>query len=427
MILKASQRGGAKQLGLHLLKTEENEHVEIHEVRGFVSDDIVGALKEAQAVSRGTKAKQFLFSVSLNPPQHESVGVDVFADACNRIEVKTGLAGQPRVIVFHEKEGRRHAHAVWSRIDVDSMTAVNLPHFKTRLREVSKELYLEQGWTMPRGFIDSQARDPRNFTLDEWQQSKRAGWHARDLKGLMQECWAASDSKAAFESALRERGITLARGDRRGHVAITPEGEVLSVARYADKKAKEVRAKLGEPDELRSVSEAKAQIAREMSGTIGRHLQEARDRHKQEMAPLDARRQETTSKHGEERQRLDAAQEARWIEETRQRSERYNKGIRGLWDRLTGQHAKTQRRNETEALDALQRDREQRQSLIDAQREDRQKLQTEIQEARNRYTQMRTELRSERETYEKMAPEREAPPPVRDHFERVARLREQPP
>jgi hypothetical protein len=36
MILKASQRGGAKQLGLHLLRTDENEHVELHEIRGFL-------------------------------------------------------------------------------------------------------------------------------------------------------------------------------------------------------------------------------------------------------------------------------------------------------------------------------------------------------------------------------------------------------
>ena len=43
MILKGSQRGGAKQLGLHLLKTEENEHVELHDIRGFVSEDVIGA------------------------------------------------------------------------------------------------------------------------------------------------------------------------------------------------------------------------------------------------------------------------------------------------------------------------------------------------------------------------------------------------
>jgi hypothetical protein len=30
------------------------------------------------------------------------------------------LNGQPRVIVFHEKNGRRHAHCVWSRISTSS-------------------------------------------------------------------------------------------------------------------------------------------------------------------------------------------------------------------------------------------------------------------------------------------------------------------
>ena len=43
MILKASQRGGGTQLGSHLLKTE-NEHVEVHEVRGFCADDVKGAM-----------------------------------------------------------------------------------------------------------------------------------------------------------------------------------------------------------------------------------------------------------------------------------------------------------------------------------------------------------------------------------------------
>ena len=53
MIINASQRGGAKQLAQHLLRTDENEHVEVHEIRGFVSDDVTGALKEAYAVSKG--------------------------------------------------------------------------------------------------------------------------------------------------------------------------------------------------------------------------------------------------------------------------------------------------------------------------------------------------------------------------------------
>lgn len=115
MILKASQRGGGQDLAAHLMRADENEHVSLHELRGFMADDLKGAFKEADAVSRGTKCRQFLFSLSLSPPEQERVPAEVFEKAIDRIEERLGLEGQPRAIVFHEKEGRRHAHCVWSR------------------------------------------------------------------------------------------------------------------------------------------------------------------------------------------------------------------------------------------------------------------------------------------------------------------------
>src|SRR3546814_11462072 len=42
---------------------------------------------------------------------------------------------------LHEKEGRRHANAVWSRIDADTMNAKPLTFFKTKLQEDAQELY----------------------------------------------------------------------------------------------------------------------------------------------------------------------------------------------------------------------------------------------------------------------------------------------
>ena len=125
MILVGNQRSGAKNLALHLFK-EENEHVEIHEVRGFASQNLTAALNEAYAISRGTRCKQYLFSLSLNPPPDEKVNIVDFEDTIYRIEERLGLSGQPRAIVFHEKEGRRHCHAVWSRIDVEEMKAVHI-------------------------------------------------------------------------------------------------------------------------------------------------------------------------------------------------------------------------------------------------------------------------------------------------------------
>lgn len=41
--------GGALVLAAHLLKTTENENVELHEVRGFMAEDVLGAFQEAEA------------------------------------------------------------------------------------------------------------------------------------------------------------------------------------------------------------------------------------------------------------------------------------------------------------------------------------------------------------------------------------------
>src|SRR5690606_13837522 len=139
---------------------------------------------------------------------------------------------------------------------------------------ISRQLYIENGWQMPRGLVDKANRDPRNFSLDEWQQAKRFGNHAGELKGLIQDAWAISDSKATFSHALEERGLYLARGDRRSHVAVTFDGAVISVARATGRKAKEVRARLGEPDDLRSVEDARKRIAEDILPRMKVHLGE---------------------------------------------------------------------------------------------------------------------------------------------------------
>lgn len=127
MILKAKERGDASQLARYLLALRDNDHVALHELRGFVSDDLAGAFAEADAIARGTRCKNYLFSMSLNPPPGAAAGVDTFERAMERIEQKLGLENQPRAVVFHEKDGRRHAHVVWSRIDSRRMRPSMFP------------------------------------------------------------------------------------------------------------------------------------------------------------------------------------------------------------------------------------------------------------------------------------------------------------
>ena len=374
MILVGNQRGGGRDLAAHLLSTE-NDHVTVHEVRGFASDDVHGAFQEAYAMSKGTRCKQFLFSLSFNPPPHENVSTETFEDAIARAEAKLGLTDQPRVVVFHEKEGRRHAHAVWSRIDIEEMKAVQLSHSHRKLQDVSRELYLEHGWRMPDGLADKSRSDPRNFTLDEWQQAKRQGQDPRAIKTALQDAWSISDNKAALVHALKERGFTLARGDRRGYVAVDHSGEIYAFPKWAGVKTKDVRTRLGEADTLPSLDDAKAQIAKDMQPTLNRWEQELAARLEAQQTRYETHKRGLIERQAEERQKLFDGIEERRIRETQARQERYRTGLAGFWDKLRGEHRRLREENEKEAYNAFLRDRREKDELIFSQLEARGALQ----------------------------------------------------
>lgn len=385
MILKASQRAGAKALAIHLLREDENDHVQVHEIRGFVADDVVGALREAYAISKGTKCRQYLFSVSLSPPETEKVGVAAFERAIETIEQRNGLTGHPRVVVFHEKNGRRHAHCVWSRIKTDEMRAVNLPHFKLKLRDISRELFIEHGWTMPRGLVNSEERNPLNFTREEWQQAKRVERDPRSIKTIFQDCWAVSDSGKAFYQAMEARGYYLARGDRRSFVAIDHLGEVYAIARWADVKTKEVNARLGDPEQFPSVDEVKARLAQQVDAKLERFAFEAKSEFEQARLGLHEQKRKLVSWQRHERKIKMELQAVRQVEEARIRYDRFSKGLlKGIWDRITGRHAAIRRQNEEELSRSMQRDEAERQAMIDRQLQERRALHRQIREHEKR-------------------------------------------
>ncbi len=401
MILNGNQRGGARDLAAHLLK-RENDHVEVHELRGFASDDLHGALNEAYAVSRGTRCKQFLFSLSLNPPKHERVPTEVFEAAIDRTEERLGLSGQPRAVVFHEKEGRRHAHAVWSRIDAQEMKAVQLSHSHRKLREVSRELYRELGWEMPRGLVNSRVRDPRNFSHEEWQQAQRQGKDPRAIKAALHDAWSASDSRPALLAALEERGYRLARGDRRGFVAVDHNGEVYSLPKWAGVKTKDVRERIGVDHPLQGVTETKARIAAEMAPAMQRMEAERKSSAAEKRAAFEGERKALLKRQNAARAELQAVIEARQHQEAAIRQSRFKIGLSGLWDILRGESRRIRQQNEREALEALKRDRAEKDALIFDQLEVRRRLDERRREEYQRNAAQKEELRQQQQSYEQM-------------------------
>ncbi len=409
MILKGNQRANGRELALHLMNVDDNEHAVVHELRGFLTDDLAGAFKEVEAISLGTQCQQYLFSLSLNPPKSAKVSVKEFEKTISEIERRLGPSGLPRAIVFHEKKGRRHAHCVWSRIDVARMRAINLPHFKRRLMDISRELYLEHGWEMPAGLLNTQDRDPLNYSGTEASQAKRAKRDPVALKALFKSCWAASDSRTAFAAALWEKGFCLARGDRRGFVAVDAEGEVYSLSRWCGVKAKELRARLGDGADLPSVDDAIALLI-QVSENSGQKTekqpasQHQDDQFGQSLRDYKNKLTELVARQRRERQVLSKAQEVRRIKEIKTRQSRLPLGLKAAWAHLTGHY---QRLVDELALDAQAceaRDAQETEALIDRhlaeRRELGQKLERELAHLEAQYA-------LEREFRDKSAPSRQ--------------------
>ncbi|GAB1256204.1 hypothetical protein NBRC116494_07060 [Aurantivibrio plasticivorans] len=378
MILKGSQRGGARQMALHLLNGEQNEHVKVHQVRGFISDNVVGALNEIYAISKGTNCKQFMYSLSLNPPPEEQVAPQLFDEALKKIEEKLKLEGQPRVIVFHEKEGRRHAHCVWSRIDIDSMTAINMSYDRDKLKNLARSLFLEHGWQMPDGYRDKSKKSVFNFNRTEWEQAKRLGRKPADIKRELQDCWAVSDSKKGFEAALLESGYFLAQGDKRSYVVMDLFGEIYSLPRQLGLKKKDLEPRLGDPDKLTSVEQTKDKIAQHLSPLFQKFRDEMAAHHKSQKETLLQEKRSMTEHHRKIRNNLKAFHEKRWQAEEAKRAARFRKGFKGLWDKLSGVYWRKRKENEQQAAAAFLRDEAEKEKLIQKQLIQRQELQSRI-------------------------------------------------
>ncbi len=370
MILEGNTRGYGAELARHLLNPRDNDHVTVHAIEGFMADDLAGAFAEVEAISEATQCQKYLFSLSLNPPPDASISVDTFETAIADVERKLGLVGQPRAIVFHEKSGRRHAHCVWSRINADTMKAAKLSHFKLKLGDMTRDLFRRHGWDMPDGFRDKAERDPVTYGREEAGQAKRLKRDPKDLKAMFRRCWEASDSRASFEAALKEEGFLLARGERRGFVAVDADGKVWSLSRWCGMKPKELRVRLGHERDLPSVADVLAGLS-----DLVQPKKTSPD------PELELGLTELVARQRAERSALLTAQEERRIADLKARRARLPSGLSAAFLKLTGRYQELVRQAEAESRIAADGDRAEQQALIDKHLAERRTLVRELRRA----------------------------------------------
>lgn len=220
MIVKGgSRRAGSSFFAKHLMNAADNERVEVKEMRGFTSQDVKGAFQEIDIIAAGTRVKNPFYHCSLSPRESEHLTPEQWNIAVDTLEKNLGLDGHARFQIEHVKEGREHRHIIWNRLDenlkLTSDSFTYQAHDKTR-RELEQLFDHEPTPDTPQ----PSQRKSREFADWENFRGSQTGIRPEEVKEEITALFHASDSGAAFQSALEHSGYTLCRGDKRDTLCV---------------------------------------------------------------------------------------------------------------------------------------------------------------------------------------------------------------
>lgn len=219
MVIRGKSRGNGKQLASYLLAMRDNDcPPKVVQMRGFADADPLTALVNTSLdVGTVSKSNKPFYHGILNPREGEAIGMSQaqWEFAADVMERHLKYDGLPRLIVLHEKEGRIHAHVVWSRYD----------HNTGRLRPDTFNFYKHNAarFQIERALGHERTNDRRDRTKEPT--------HKERLTSL----WQHSRTAAEFIGKAQAAGYEIGQGlDRRPYRVITPEGKSLDLVRQLD-------------------------------------------------------------------------------------------------------------------------------------------------------------------------------------------------
>jgi hypothetical protein len=266
MIIKGSSRAGPSQLARHLQRADTNERVEIVQLDS-PTGDLNEALRDWQIISAGTRGTKGLYHANISPDARYAMTPEQWSRAVDVLEKELGFDGQPRAVVVHEKHGRQHIHVVWQRTDIDTMKLVPDSFNYVAHERASMALEKEFGHEHVPGKHAKRDREKQpefpkeEINHAEWQQAERARADPRAFKEMITALFRASDNAQAFQAALEEHRLVLAKGDRRDYVIVDDDGQIYSLARQIKGVAtKDLRAFMAGVDResIPTIEQAKA-------------------------------------------------------------------------------------------------------------------------------------------------------------------------
>ena len=282
MIVKGKARANGRQLAAYLLAQGDNEQKpELVEQAAYDGMDLDFALRALEAEAIGTRCRKPLYHAQIVPGPGEHLTREQFAEAVAMLEEQLGLAGQPRIVVSHIKNGTEHQHIVWGCIDRKTDTAIEYTYnwrdheqiarkleVQFDLRRVQGKHFDENGEPLTaeqkRARRAERVEERVTFTHAEQAQEQRGAKPKHERLAEIRAIWNSTTTGRELRDRLAQAGYTLARGDRRTFVVVDRAGEAHSLARQAGVTTKEIKARLVDinPSSIPTVQEVREAMRR---------------------------------------------------------------------------------------------------------------------------------------------------------------------
>ncbi len=261
MIAKGNLHAHGAKLASYLTTTYADERAELVELRGFAAGTIREAFLDVQIQAAATQATKPFFHAYVRAPEGERLPRELWLTFADRLDKQLGFDGQPRAVAFHHgADGESHMHIAWSRIDLDSLTAIDPGLYKNKMKQLCRAFEQEFGLTRVANERGADVKT-KSAARSEFEQSRRLGSDLKAIRNTIHDCWQSADSGQAFAAALAEHELMLARGDRRAFVVIDSEGGDHALSkRITGATAAATRQRMADIDRagLPSVADAKA-------------------------------------------------------------------------------------------------------------------------------------------------------------------------
>src|SRR5271165_6027286 len=138
MIAKGNLHAHGAKLASYLTTTYADERAELVELRGFAASTIREAFLDVQMQAAATQATKPFFHAYVRLPEGEAAEKltrELWLTFADRLEQRLGFDGQPRAVSFHHDldTSEKHMHIAWSRIDLESLTAIDPGLYKKKM------------------------------------------------------------------------------------------------------------------------------------------------------------------------------------------------------------------------------------------------------------------------------------------------------